>query len=96
MLAHRDAAQRTYPGRVRFYLRREERTPAPAAPPSDDRRPLGVITTAWLVLLVAAVALHGWLSSTGRGWWVWTCAAGAALGFLALARENRRRRTPPR
>lgn len=82
----------SYAGRVRFYLRREERGPAPAAPPADDRRPFGVITLAWLVLLAAAAAAHGWLGSTGRSWWLWTCAAGAALGFLALARENRRRR----
>ncbi|MGQ7297208.1 DUF2530 domain-containing protein [Quadrisphaera sp. KR29] len=77
---------------MRFYLRREERSPAPPPPPADDRRPLGVITTAWLVLLVAALLGHGWLSATDRGWWLWTALAGAALGFVALARENRRRR----
>ncbi|TNM66947.1 DUF2530 domain-containing protein [Streptomyces sp. NP160] len=77
---------------MRFYLRREERLPAPGPPPGDDRRPFGTITLAWLVLLVAGLLLHGWLSSTGRTWWLWTCAAGAGLGLLALARENRRRR----
>lgn len=77
---------------MRFYLRREERLPAPAPPPSDDRRPFGVITLAWLVLAVAALAAHGWLAATGRTWWLWTCLVGAALGFLALVRENRRRR----
>ncbi|WP_187279923.1 DUF2530 domain-containing protein [Quadrisphaera setariae] len=76
---------------MRFYLRREERRPAPAPPPADDRRPFGVITVAWLALLVVAVVAHDALSGAGRTWWVWTCAAGAALGFLALARENRRR-----
>ncbi|MBC3763099.1 DUF2530 domain-containing protein [Quadrisphaera oryzae] len=76
---------------MRFYLRREERRPAPSAPPADDRRPFGVITAGWLVLLVVAVLAHGWLSSTGRTWWLWTCAAGAALGVAALAREGRRR-----
>lgn len=77
---------------MRFYLRREERSPAPPPPPADDRRPFGVITTAWLVLLVAALLGRGWLDAADRGWWLWTAVAGAALGFLALTRENRRRR----
>ncbi|PWJ55203.1 Protein of unknown function [Quadrisphaera granulorum] len=76
---------------MRFYLRREERTPAPAAPPTDDRRPFGVITLTWLALLAAAALRHEWLDATGRGWWLWTCAVGAGLGVLALARENHRR-----
>jgi hypothetical protein len=41
--------------------------------------------------LVLLIGFRGWIQDTGREWWVWTCAAGAALGVLGVVYCRRRR-----
>jgi hypothetical protein len=80
---------------VRLYLRPHERRPDPEPLQTDDRKAAGVGIGVWLALLVVAVGFRNDLVSDGRGWWIWTCVAGAALGVLGLAylhhREVRQR-----
>ncbi|OIV36215.1 hypothetical protein BIV57_17440 [Mangrovactinospora gilvigrisea] len=49
------------------------------------------LTIAWAVAFVVMLVLHGPLSSSGRGWWVWTGAAGIVLGFFGMWYCRRRR-----
>jgi hypothetical protein len=76
---------------VRLYLRPEERRPDPEPLRTDDRRAVLVGIVCWLVLLVAALVTRNQLLDAGRGWWIWTCAAGAGLGVLGLGYLHRRR-----
>lgn len=46
----------------------------------------------WLVALVASAMSYPSLQEQGRGWWLWTCAAGFALGLLGFEYCRRRRR----
>jgi hypothetical protein len=81
---------------VRLYLRPEERRPDPEPLRTDDRKAVLVGIGAWLVLLAVTLVVRGNLVDSGRGWWIWTCAAGAGLGVAGLAylhhREVRQRR----
>lgn len=72
-------------------------------PPISDRaaakvQPLdvtGVRTVAvgaglWLVAFVVLLPFYGTLRDHGRGWWLWTCVAGFALGLVGLEYCRRR------
>ena len=81
---------------MRLYLAPHERRPDPEPLRTDDRKAVLVGTVIWILLLLAAVATQEALVASGRGWWLWTAAAGAALGLLGLAylhhREVQQRR----
>lgn len=70
---------------MRLYLRPHERRPAPEPLKTDDRRAVLVGIIVWLALLLVTLIMRDTLVLTGRGWWIWTCAAGAGLGVLGLA-----------
>lgn len=53
---------------------------------------ISVGTAAWAVLTVVTLLLRERLDQDGRGWWVWVCVTGTALGLLALPYLLRRRR----
>ena len=80
---------------MRLYLRPSQRRPDPEPLRTDDRKAVLVGTVVWLVTLAAAVVARDELVPSGRGWWIWTCAAGAILGLLGLGylhhREVRQR-----
>jgi hypothetical protein len=69
---------------MRLYLRSHDRRPDPEPLPTDDRRTVLIGIAIWALLWVAAVVLHGWLTSTGRGWWIWTPPSAIVLGLLGL------------
>ena len=48
-------------------------------------------TLVWLALFLVQLPFYGWFSDHGHTWWIWTCAAGAAGGGLALVYVRRRR-----
>lgn len=70
---------------VRLFLAPHERHPDPEPLRTDDRKAVLVGIGIWLVLLAATLVFRDDLVATGRGWWTWTCAAGAGLGVLGLA-----------
>jgi hypothetical protein len=80
---------------VRLYLRASERRPDPEPLRTDDRKAVLVGAAVWAVMLAATLAVRADLVAQGRGWWVWTCVAGAGLGVAGLAfvhhREVRQR-----
>lgn len=57
----------------------------------DGVRTVVVGTSLWLVAFVALLPFYGRLQDSGRGWWLWTCVAGFALGLLGYAYCRRRR-----
>jgi hypothetical protein len=75
---------------VRLYLRSADRRPDPPPLRTNDPGAVWTGTAVWTALLVAALAMHSRLESTGRGWWVWTPIAGIALGFYGLYYLRRR------
>jgi len=77
---------------VRLTPRPDQRRPDPPPLPTNDRRTVVVGTIVWGVLLVGAVAVHGRLQASGRGWWVWVPVAGVLLGLIGLRLVSRRRR----
>jgi hypothetical protein len=44
---------------------------------------MGTITAGWLVALVVLLIVYGSLPA-GQRWWIWTCAAGVALGMFGF------------
>lgn len=52
---------------------------------SDDRLTVLVGCVVWAVLLVVFLVRRDQLEASGTGWWIWTCAAGLALGVIGLA-----------
>lgn len=70
----------------------------PAALSADDLLPVKVDVlrvveigvAMWVVALVATLVIPA-LHDNGRGWWPWTCVAGAALGALGWAYLKRGR-----
>jgi len=58
----------------------------------DGVRAVGIGAALWLVAFVALLPFYGRLADTGRGWWLWTCMAGAGLGLIGLEYCRRRRR----
>ena len=63
-----------------------ERQERPSPPPpleANDQLVIQVITAGWAVALVVLLIVHGSLPA-GQRWWVWTCAAGLAMGLFGL------------
>ncbi len=83
---------------MRVYLRPEERRPDPAPLATDDRRAVLVGTAVWAALLGVALLGRDRLVADDRGWWLWVCVAGIALGLLGLSYLHHRtvRGDPPR
>lgn len=64
-----------------------------ADPPPLRTNDVAVITTGtigWLVALLVMLPFAGRLNADGRGWWMWTCVAGIALGLYAIRYCRRR------
>jgi len=62
------------------------RSQSPVPPPpreADDRLVTAVITGGWAVALVVLLIARDALPAGSR-WWVWTCAAGLAMGLFGL------------
>jgi hypothetical protein len=43
----------------------------------------GTITAGWALALIILAIVHGRLPADAR-WWLWTCAAGFAMGMFGL------------
>lgn len=52
---------------------------------TNDRLTVLVGCLVWAVLLVVCLLRRDRLEAAGTGWWLWTCAAGLALGVIGLA-----------
>ena len=64
--------------------REEQERPSPPPPlEANDQLVIQVITAGWAVALVALLIVRGSLAA-GQRWWVWTCAAGLAMGLFGL------------
>jgi multisubunit Na+/H+ antiporter MnhE subunit len=50
---------------------------------ANDQVVTGVITAGWAVALVVLLVLRDQLPA-GERWWIWTCAAGLAMGLFGL------------
>jgi hypothetical protein len=57
----------------------------PAPPPleASDAILTGAITAAWVIALIALLAMGPALPHADR-WWIWTCVTGAGLGLWGL------------
>lgn len=69
---------------MRLWLKDSERRPDPAPVKTDDRKAMLVGITLWLVALAALLLFLQPLLDAGLGWWLWTCAAGLALGLIGI------------
>jgi hypothetical protein len=58
----------------------------------DGVRTVQVGVALWVVGFVALLPFYGRLQDAGRGWMLWTCAAGCGLGLLGLEYCRRRKR----
>lgn len=60
----------------------------------DGTRTVAVGSLMFLVAFVLLLPFRGRLDDAGRGWWLWTCLSGFALGVVGWAycvrRRNRR------
>ncbi len=64
--------------------REQQEHPSPPPPlEANDQRVIQVITAGWAVALVVLLIVRGSLPA-GQRWWVWTCAAGLAMGLFGL------------
>ena len=61
----------------------QTRRPAPPPLEANDRQVTIVGTVAWAVALAVLLVLRGRIPVSDR-WWIWTCAAGVAMGLFAL------------
>jgi hypothetical protein len=77
---------------MRLWVPGDQRRPDPPVPDSDDRVPILIATGAWVLALVGAGVGYGALADQDRGWWLWTAAAGIALGAYGWSYVTRRRR----
>jgi hypothetical protein len=61
------------------------RTRLPSPPPleANDQAVTAFITAGWGVALVVLLVLRDQLPG-GERWWIWTCAAGLAMGLFGL------------
>jgi Protein of unknown function (DUF2530) len=61
----------------------------------DGVRTVQVGVALWVVGFVALLPFYGRLQDAGRGWMLWTCAAGCGLGLLGgeYCRRRKRART---
>jgi len=75
--------------------RSESRRPTRPAPEPLDVDAVRVVTAGTVLWAMAGLLLaafgRGWLADHDRGWWLWTCAAGAGLGVLGVWYCRRRR-----
>ena len=65
---------------------KESRGPKPTPPPpleANDRLVTLTGTAGWALALIVLLIVRGSLPSDHR-WWIWTCAAGLAMGLFAL------------
>jgi Protein of unknown function (DUF2530) len=65
---------------------KELRGPKPAPPPpleANDRLVTLTGTAGWALALIVLLIVRGSLPADAR-WWIWTCAAGLAMGLFAL------------
>jgi uncharacterized membrane protein len=61
----------------------QSRRPSPPPLEANDQLVTAVITAAWAVALVVLLALWEQIPA-GQRWWIWTCAAGLAMGLFGL------------
>ena len=62
----------------------KETRPAPPPPLEANDRLVTITGTAgWAVALIVLLIIRGSLPAGDR-WWIWTCAAGVAMGLFAL------------
>ncbi|MCS0600407.1 DUF2530 domain-containing protein [Streptomyces sp. LP11] len=47
-------------------------------------------TLVWFVLFLVQLPFYGRLQDHDRGWWLWTCLAGAGLGLIGIWYVRRR------
>jgi len=59
------------------------RRPAPPPLEANDQLVTAVGTAAWAVALVILIILREQIPADER-WWIWTCAAGLAMGLFGL------------
>jgi Protein of unknown function (DUF2530) len=59
------------------------RRPAPPPLEANIQLVIVIITAGWLITLAVMLVLRGQLPAADR-WWIWTCAAGLALGLFGL------------
>jgi Protein of unknown function (DUF2530) len=77
------------------------RSPSRPSPPpleGNDELITGVITAGWAAALVVVLILREKIPASER-WWIWTCAAGLAIGLFGLfyiPRVKRARSRPAR
>ena len=65
--------------------------PAPLVPVQfSEFAPVVVGTVIWAVLFVVGLFLRPSLADDGRGWWVWSAAAGVGLGLIGYRYLRRR------
>ena len=65
---------------------KESRGPRPTPPPpleANDRLVTLTGTAGWALALIVLLIVRSSLPSDLR-WWIWTCAAGLAMGLFAL------------
>ena len=65
---------------------KESPGPKPTPPPpleANDRLVTVTGTAGWAVALIVLLIIRGSLPADDR-WWIWTCAAGLAMGLFAL------------
>ena len=62
----------------------KESRPAPPPPlEANDQLVAGTGTVAWALALIVLLIIRGSLPADAR-WWIWTCAAGLAMGLFGL------------
>lgn len=57
----------------------------------DGVRTVAVGCALWAIAFLALLPFSGSLQESGRGWWLWTCLTGLALGLFGLEFCRRRR-----
>jgi hypothetical protein len=65
---------------------KESHGPKPTPPPpleANDRLVTLTGTAGWALALIVLLIVRGSVPSDHR-WWIWTCAAGLAMGLFAL------------
>jgi Protein of unknown function (DUF2530) len=60
-------------------------------PPFNEFVPVAIGTAIWALLFVIGLVIRPDLEDSGRGWWVWTAAAGVVLGLFGVFYVGRRR-----
>jgi LPXTG-motif cell wall-anchored protein len=64
-----------------------------------ETEPVAVGTAFWALLFVIGLFIRPDLTDSGRGWWIWSAAAGVVLGlfgYLYLRRRRNRLLNSPR